>query len=106
MTKSPKRIEWEARLQDWKDSGLSKAEWCRDNGYKEHQMYYWIQRIYKPEVKPKLKVDFLPVNISDETEKDNEPLGSVFIHIDRMSVEVRPNTDINLLSKVLHVLQS
>lgn len=106
MTKSPKRIEWEARLQNWEDSGLSKAEWCRNHGYKEHQMYYWIQRIYKPEEKPEQKVNFLQVNVSDEIENNNEPVGSVLIHINQMSVEVQPDTDINLLSKVLHVLQS
>lgn len=45
MIKSTKRIEWEARINDWKASGLSKSIWCKDMGHKLHQMYYWIQKI-------------------------------------------------------------
>jgi len=102
MTKSNKRTEWEARINDWKASGLSKAKWCRENGVKDHQMYYWLQRINGAEVtKPKSpQADFLPVNVFDE------PKGSVLIHIDRMSVEVQPDADIELLARVLQIIQS
>ena len=106
MVKSAKRIEWEARLKDWKDSGLSKAKWYRDNGFKEHQMYYWIQKINGSELQSNQKVtnaDFLKVSVTDEPD---ELKGSVLIHFDRMSVEVQPDADIGLLSKVLNVLQS
>lgn len=104
MTKSNKRIEWEARINDWKSSGLSKAKWCRENGVNDHQMYYWLQRINGTEVtqsKPKSpQTNFLPVNVFDE------PKGSVLIHIDRMSVEVQPDADIELLARVLQIIQS
>ena len=104
MTKSYKRIEWEERIKDWKASGLSKAKWCRENGVKEHQMYYWLQRIDDDRVtKSKSEIlhgNFLPVNVFDESK------GSILIHIDRMSVEVQPDADIELLARVLKVLQS
>src|SRR5690625_4946162 len=106
MTKSAKRIEWETRIQEWKASGLSKAKWCRDNGYKAHQLYYWLEKIDEPEPDQKQKiskVDFLPVEVTDGR---NEPTGSIFIHIDRMSVEVQPGADTDLLSKVLYILQT
>jgi len=105
MTKSSKRIEWEARIKDWKSSGLSVAKWCRENGHKDHQMYYWIQKIdgSPKESKPKSpSVDFLPVKVTSKL----EPKGSVLIHLNQISVEVQPDADIHLLSKVLHVLQS
>lgn len=106
MTKSTKRIEWEARIKEWRSSGLSIARWCKENGHKDHQMYYWIQKIDESKSQPKQKysnADFLPVKITDGLD---EPKGPVFIHVDRMSVEVQPDADIHLLSKVLHVLQS
>lgn len=106
MSKSYKRIEWEARIKDWKASGLSVARWCRENGHKDHQMYYWIQKIDGSPKKSKHKsptVDFLPVKVTSELD---EPKGSVLIHINQIFVEVQPGADIHLLSKVLHVLQS
>lgn len=106
MTKSNKRIEWEARIDDWKASGLSKAKWCRENGFKEHQMYYWLQQIggtESIESQPKsFHTNFLPINVTDES---TEPKGSVFIHIDRMSIEIQPGAKMDLLSQVLHVLK-
>ncbi|WP_382392874.1 IS66 family insertion sequence element accessory protein TnpA [Lentibacillus juripiscarius] len=44
MTLKDKRIEWKARYDAWKESGLSVAEWCRNQEIKIHQMYYWVQR--------------------------------------------------------------
>lgn len=107
MTKSNKRIEWEARINDWKTSGLSKAKWCRENGLKEHQMYYWVKQIDETQStglsEPKsFHGNFLPIDVTNEK---TESKGSVLIHIDRMSIEIQPGADTNLLSEVLHVLK-
>lgn len=106
MNKTNKRKEWEVRIEDWKASGLSKARWCRENGLKEHQMYYWIQKIDGSESQTKQMIsnkDWLPVQITDE--RKSEPNGSIYIHLDHMSVEVQPGVDIQLLSNVVRVLQ-
>src|SRR5699024_56757 len=106
MTKGTKRIEWEARIKEWRSSGVSIARWCKENGHKDHQMYYCIQRIDESKSQPILKsstAHFLPVKIAAALDRPNGP---VFIHVDRMSVEVQPDADIHLLPKVLHVLQS
>lgn len=70
-------------------------------------MYYWLQRIDGPESiqskQNRHRTDFLPINVTDEL---NKPTGSIFIHIDRMSVEVQPGADIGLLSRLLPILQS
>ena len=77
MSKSYKRIEWEARIKDWKASGLSVARWCRENGHKDHQMYYWIQKIDGSPKKSKHKsptVDFLPVKVTSELDANRKVL--------------------------------
>lgn len=106
MTKSNKQIEWKARINDWKASGLSKAKWCRENGLKEHQMHYWVKQIDETEstgFEPKkVHEKFLPIDVTNER---IEPKGSVLIHIDRMSIEIQPGADTDLLSKVLHILK-
>src|SRR5690625_6159224 len=94
MTKSAKRIEWEARIQEWKESGLSKAKWCRENGYKEHQLYYWLEKMDKPDsdnIQMMANANFLPVEVTDER---NDPKGSIFIHINHVSVD-RKSTRLN-----------
>jgi len=87
MSKSHKRIEWESRIKDWKASGLSASRWCKENGVKDHQMYYWIQKIDNSEKQTKQDdshADWLPVQVTDEY----EPKGSIIIHLDQFSVEV------------------
>ena len=50
MNDADKRIEWKARYDAWKTSGLSAAEWSRSQGIKTHQLYYWIRKFREDEV--------------------------------------------------------
>lgn len=106
MTKKEKRIEWKAKFDSWKRSGLSVAEWCREEGIKDHQMYYWIQRFKDDSLVTEApqSVQWLTVDMQ------NEPIGSftdesVFIHLGQLSIEVRPGANMALLSDVVQVLQ-
>lgn len=106
MTKEEKRIEWKARFDSWKHSGLSVAEWCREEGIKDHQMYYWIHRFKDDSLVTEVHQDvqWLTVDLQ------NEPTGSlgdesIFIHVGQLSVEVRTGANMALLSDVVHVLQ-
>jgi transposase-like protein len=106
MKKAEKRIEWRARFDAWKASGLSVAEWCRDKGLKNHQMYYWINK-FEDDSDPTEKhqdVQWLGLNMESESIAHmNE--ASVFIHVGELSVEVRPGANMELLSDVVQVLQ-
>ena len=37
--------EWTEKLADWRNSGLSIAAWCRQNGAGYHQFLYWRKRL-------------------------------------------------------------
>jgi len=37
-----KRIVWKSRYDAWEASGLSAAEWCRNEDIDKRQMYCWI----------------------------------------------------------------
>ncbi|MEL4029840.1 IS66 family insertion sequence element accessory protein TnpB [Caldifermentibacillus hisashii] len=106
MNDADKRIEWKARYDAWKTSGLSAAEWSRSQGIKTHQLYYWIRKFREDEVfqnEPQTK--WLTVNVQDIPSRhmDQE---SVLIHFETLSVEVRPGTNLNLLSDVVRVIQN
>src|SRR5699024_9904392 len=103
-----KRMEWQSRYDAWKTSGSSVAEWCRAQGLKDYQMYYWVQKF---EAKSHTLEDVGPhprwtaVDVKHAPDQSNDS-AAVFIYFDTISVEVRAGTDMALLSDVVHVLQN
>ncbi len=45
--KSPvsRRAFWESHVLAWRDSGFSKARYCRENKLRYHQFIYWIPKV-------------------------------------------------------------
>lgn len=41
------RKEWEQRINDYKASGQSQAEWCEDNWISYNQFGYWGKLLIK-----------------------------------------------------------
>lgn len=52
--------EWAARFSDQKASGLTIVEWCQQNGFSEHQFYYWKRRL-KDEVVSQALPEIVPL---------------------------------------------
>ncbi|GGH89167.1 transposase-like protein [Pullulanibacillus pueri] len=109
MSLTDKRIEWKARFDTWKTSGLSVAEWCEEQDIKRHQMYYWVRKfeneMTSPEQVPS-ETQWLTVSVKDEQKSLGGGQESVLIHFRSISVEVRPGANMALLSDVVHVLQN
>ena len=40
------RIEWEVRIHQQRESGLSIAKWCSQNQLTPHTFYYWKSRLF------------------------------------------------------------
>jgi hypothetical protein len=38
------REEWRNRLNEWKESGLTQVEYCRQNDFKISKFHYWRKR--------------------------------------------------------------
>lgn len=109
MTQVDKRIEWKDRFDAWKASDLSVAEWCREQGVKDHQMYYWIRKFERDSLtsEPETsETQWLTVKVEDEPTSITTKLAPVFIHFGSISVEVRPGANMALLSDVVRVLQN
>ncbi len=63
--------QWVQVIQDWSNSGLSKREYCRQNGIDEKKLYYYQRRIRciiasqrEQQALPESGSGFLPVAIS------------------------------------------
>lgn len=109
MTKEDNRIEWRARYDSWKESGISAAKWCRNHGLKDHQLYYWIQKFEHDESsvvneKAHSKMEWMTVNVDESitSSTSNEPL---FIHFGSISVEVRSGVNLDLVSDIVDIIQ-
>jgi len=106
MNDADKRIDWKARFDAWEASGLSAAEWCRNQDIKTHQMYYWIRK-FKSDATSKHEPDtkWLTVNVQD-VPANHPNQEAVLIHLGTHSIEVRPGTNLDLLSDVMRVLRN
>jgi hypothetical protein len=48
MPKSPElRKVWEQRIADYRKSGQTQANWCKENQLSIHQFKYWLRKIEK-----------------------------------------------------------
>jgi hypothetical protein len=56
-----KRQFWEDHVQAWQQSGLTQAEYCRQNNLKNHRWWYWRKRISHPS---ETNVTFVPLRFS------------------------------------------
>ena len=68
VTSSPEELDakekrqfWEDHVQAWHHSGLTQAEYCRQNSLKNHRWWYWRKRISHP---PETDVTFVPLHFS------------------------------------------
>jgi hypothetical protein len=61
-----KRKYWEGHIHKWEQSGLSQAEYCRQNDLKNHRWWYWRKRISRPTDND---VAFVPLRFSTMSPK-------------------------------------
>lgn len=106
MTLKDKRIEWKTRYDTWKQSGKSIAEWCRNEGIKGHQMYYWVRQFEDQMTSSEVKsTHWLTVPLEEESFSSQDQ-GTIFVHTGCFSVEVRSGANMRLLSDILDIMHN
>jgi hypothetical protein len=95
-----KRRCWKKRIEQWRQSGLSQAEYCRQHHLKDHQLSYWKRRFEKTES----AVSFVSLPVGTSALAVNNP--PLILSIDNhFKVEIRPGFDGHLLRQLIVVLQ-
>ncbi|KJE27986.1 hypothetical protein LG52_3146 [Geobacillus kaustophilus] len=102
MDKNELRREWEQRIADYRASGLTRAKWCQQNGFKDHQLKYWIKRIEGSTVPSKPSTTWTSVVMVDPS-SDNE--SSIQVKIGECSIEVKQGFNPSLFADVVKVLK-
>ena len=100
-----KREYWQEQIQQWKNSGLSQAEFCRRNGLKPHQWWYWKKRLAHPTTPP---VKFVRLDLDRIVEPGSKALDSTPLRLvfgNGFHLEVHKGFDPGTLEQVIRTLQ-
>ena len=94
---------WQSHIDSWTISGLSQAEYCRQNSLKRHQFAYWKKRLQKED----LPIEF--VQIPEETVASIATPGNTGSSLrltvsSRFTIDVPDNFTPDTLDKILCIL--
>ena len=103
MDKNQLRREWEQRIADYRASGLTRAQWCRQNGLKDHQLKYWIKRIEGSTAQSKSSTTWASVVMVDSPSHEES---FIQVKIGGCSIEVKQGFNPSLFADVVKVLKS
>ena len=98
-----KRSYWKQQIEQWQQTGLTQAEYCRRNNLKHPQLVYWKKRCLKTES----AVSFAAVHLEDLLDIPAPPnQASIAVVIDnQFKVEVTEGFDPQLLRQLIAVLR-
>lgn len=91
--------EWSQIIQAVQNSGLSKREFCRQNGISERQYYYWLKKLREAVTEtapPHL------VHLEESAPKSEDILR---IQIGQADLRLPVNTDMEAVAAILRALQ-
>ena len=86
------KYDWNAKIQEYKDSGMSVTAWCRSQGIPDSTFSYHLHK-----EKPAKPAKFIEL-------KDTS--SSITISCRGLSIEIHPSFDVTTLQKILKVLTS
>ena len=96
ISSSTKKLEWENRLFQQKESGLSIERWCRENQIASNLFHYWKTKLYPKSINRSC--------FTELTEEKNTGLKieyqGFFIHIDRHVDSVALKRCLSLLREI------
>jgi hypothetical protein len=105
-----RRRQWERHIREWRESGLSQAEYCRRYRLKPHRMIYWRKRIPdEPSTEnpaDKSLVEVFPHQTLNQFKSD-EP--SALLHLiisNRFRIEVQTDFDPSALRRLILTLET
>ena len=98
-----KRIYWKQQIEQWQQSGLTQAEYCRRNNLKHHQLVYWKKRYLKTET----DVSFAAVKLEDllDTPAPPDPASLTVVIDNQLKVEVTDGFNPQLLRQLIAALR-
>ena len=103
MTHTERRQQWKARIEAYRDSGLSVKEFCKQHNISTRQLYYWLRKETLKEQTDNT-VQWLPVSLSSK--EDIALSDFLTVKVGPAVIEVRQGFNEELLLHVVKVLST
>jgi hypothetical protein len=104
--KEQRRIEWSARVSDYKASGLTMSTWCMTNQVTKGQLKYWLRKLKEmaSPAKQAPSTHFVPLAIIDHIDA---PITTsiLIVRVGQANMELRRGFDPQLLREVVQALE-
>jgi hypothetical protein len=103
-----KAAEWSARVAEWRASGLTSKEFCKEREYSASHLLYWSSTLRRKggdaRQRPGRDVALARVVRRDQRESAVTPGAAIIVRTKRALVEVRPGVDRGTLAAVFEAL--
>jgi hypothetical protein len=100
--------EWSVRVAEWRASGLTSKEFCKEREYSASHLLYWSSTLRRKgggaRQRPGRDVALARVVRRDQRESVVTPSAAIVVRTKRALVEVRPGVDRTTLAAVFEAL--
>jgi len=107
-----KEKHWQGILEQYKQSGLSGSQFCKQNGVSEHKFFYWKSTLAKRQktknqqkALTKIDMPFVPLKISNNTAPQGRTDVKDQIEITKITIKISANSDKAALVSILQSLE-
>ena len=104
MTKEELRKQWCDRVEEFKASGKTQAEWCKENNINKRTFNYWYRKFYNSDSIKNRSNSWISMKF-DKSLKEREP-SVISVKIGNAIIQISPGVDVDHLSNVLKVINS
>ena len=97
-----KAMFWAEHVHNWRESRLTKIDYCRNNGLSRHAFYYWIKKFQKQD-QPDNKI--VPIDLKlVETSANSCSIRLIIKH--RFYLDISRDFDSGVLSRLIRTLEN
>jgi hypothetical protein len=103
---------WSEVVKKHRQSGKSQAQFCKEEGLRDHQFYYWNSVLAKRQkagrqaglIESEITIPFVPLNVSGSLDFIDKPAAAEQIEISKIVFRISANTDKSILNCILQTL--
>jgi hypothetical protein len=95
--------DWRGHVAEWRASGLSAEEYCKDRGFTRMRLWSWSSRLLKEERKARGGDDVRMARVVRQS-SSKEDGGAVTVQLQDVRVHVRAGVDVATLCTVLQAV--
>ena len=100
MANSELRRKWKDIVDEFRNSGLTVAEWSRKHDVKAGQLYYWAAKFRQEDLLPASQIQWLQVEAGGSSVSTT----AFEVKVGNATIVVRPGFDPELLGGIVRAL--